>query len=111
MLPPLQPTQMSIGMPSRCSTFHMPTAAAHFMPPEPTTTASRGRPRGATCGVPGGSATCSGIRLLQHPVLVVELRLGGAHALLDHVRELVGVELSDHASELCNTPVYHALVR
>ena len=48
MLPPLQPTAMSISIPSRLSTFHSPSAAAHFMLPEPTTTPMRGRVRVVT---------------------------------------------------------------
>src|SRR5690606_37827020 len=92
MLPPLQPTTRSNGMFSRCSTFHMPTAAAHFIPPDPTTTASLGR-RSTV-------AACSGTRALQQAVQVVELRLGGQFALADHVREAVGVEQADRPVEL-----------
>src|SRR5688500_9672399 len=38
--PPLQPTATETSIPSRCSTFHNPSAAAHLTPPEPITRAT-----------------------------------------------------------------------
>src|SRR5690606_18326013 len=94
MLPPLQPTTMSAWMPSRSSTFHMPTAAAHLTPPEPTTSATRGRPGMATAGV------ASGTRGLQRLADVWQLRFGRPLALLDDVRDLGRVEQPDGPAEV-----------
>src|SRR5699024_6035387 len=90
-LPPLQPTTMSMSMPSRCSTFHMPRAAAHCTLPEPMTRATRLRCGGETAAVAVGAsipilpADSGGVAVHGGGHVVVALHDGGEAAQLQHL--------------------------
>src|ERR1043165_3328592 len=55
-------------------------------------------PRGAVNGM--GGAANSNVDGIEHTLEIGHLRLGGALPLLDHVRNLVGVEQPDLSIEL-----------
>ena len=75
------------------NTFHKPSAAAHFAPPDPMTSATR-------FGCLSASLPMLSGRRLEQAAQIGQLRLRRAFSLGDDVRELPGVEQADFSLKL-----------